>query len=352
MRLLILTEKIDKNDFSLGFFHEWLRRIALRCDRLDIVCTTLGPHTLPENVRIHQIRKNKGWHLAFIIDLFTVLIRQSGRYDAVFIHRTLAYAVFAGWWWRLFRKKMVLWFEYSSVTLPLRIATFFVNAIATSAPDALRIQSDNVHVIGQDLDMDYFSPPKDQHRNRTRSALHLLATGRITPSRRSAMIVEALAVLRQRGINADLTILGSPFSAEDKQYTAQVQNSIAAAGLSEHIHHISSVLYTELASYYQKSDLALFMPTSGGREKRSLECMACGTPVLVANPAYISVVGDALAKQLLFAGGTADELADRIIELEKRGTLDTLRPQVRERVTSLVPPLDTFIDKLLELCTI
>ena len=60
MRLLVVTQKVDAQDDVLGFFHEWLRRFAARCETVEVICLQEDPHELPANVRVHSLGKEKG----------------------------------------------------------------------------------------------------------------------------------------------------------------------------------------------------------------------------------------------------------------------------------------------------
>jgi len=37
MKILILTQKIDKNDDILGFFHGWVAEFAQHCEKVTVI---------------------------------------------------------------------------------------------------------------------------------------------------------------------------------------------------------------------------------------------------------------------------------------------------------------------------
>lgn len=60
MRLLVVTQAVDKQDPVLGFFHRWLEEFAKHADQLIVICLREGTHSLPSNVRIYSLGKENG----------------------------------------------------------------------------------------------------------------------------------------------------------------------------------------------------------------------------------------------------------------------------------------------------
>jgi len=345
MRLLILTEKVNELDPSLGFFHAWLEHLAERCERIDVVCTQQGEHHLPGNVFIHTIPGGSS-RAGFVFGLYRILLRLRGQYDAVFIHRTLDYVVFAGWWWRLIGKRMVLWYEYRNVTISLRINVFFVHSIATSAKEALGISSKKVRVIGHAIDTGYFSP----NALPAHAGLRLLCVGRVAPPKRIEMIIDTLAIMRERGIDAQLTIVGAPISAVDHEYAQKLLGLIAKYSLESQVYIVNSAPYKDLAAYYRGSDFYVNLMLAGGLDKAAMESMACGTPAIVANSAFSELLG-AIAPRLIVTEENTQDLAHRIMEISHADDLAGIRRTVRERVIDAAN-LSSFTNRLLALIAV
>ena len=60
MKLLIITQKVDKNDQLLGFFIEWLRRFSGKFEKITVLCLEKGEFELPENVKVISLGKDEG----------------------------------------------------------------------------------------------------------------------------------------------------------------------------------------------------------------------------------------------------------------------------------------------------
>ena len=54
-----MTQKVDKNDAILGFFHNWLLQLSPKFERIIVVCLEKGESDLPNNVRVLSLGKEK-----------------------------------------------------------------------------------------------------------------------------------------------------------------------------------------------------------------------------------------------------------------------------------------------------
>ena len=50
MKLLICTQKVDKNDSVLGFFHRWIEEFAKHCEKVTVICLQKGDDDLPAKI--------------------------------------------------------------------------------------------------------------------------------------------------------------------------------------------------------------------------------------------------------------------------------------------------------------
>src|SRR3989344_2582413 len=98
MRLLICTQAVDKDDRVLGFFHTWLIEFAKHFKQITIICLKEGAHTLPNNVLVYSLGKEKGHppHLSKLVYAWRFVrlawkLRKN--YDAVFVHMNQEYVL-------------------------------------------------------------------------------------------------------------------------------------------------------------------------------------------------------------------------------------------------------------------
>ena len=59
MKLLLVTQKVDEDDEVLGFMHRWIEEFAKHCEKVIVVCLREGSHSLPDNVEVHSLGKER-----------------------------------------------------------------------------------------------------------------------------------------------------------------------------------------------------------------------------------------------------------------------------------------------------
>lgn len=101
MNLLILTQKVDKNDSNLGFFHRWLEEFSKKCEKVTVICLYKGEYSLPNNVRILSLGKEKGvCRLKYLFNFYKYIFKYRREYDSVFVHMNQIYMILGGSWWK------------------------------------------------------------------------------------------------------------------------------------------------------------------------------------------------------------------------------------------------------------
>ncbi len=94
MKLLIFTQKVDKNDTTLGFFHLWLMGFAKRCESVHVICYGKGEYDLPENVHVYSLGKEyRAGKINYAKNSIKYLFNLRGKYDKVFVHMNPMYIV-------------------------------------------------------------------------------------------------------------------------------------------------------------------------------------------------------------------------------------------------------------------
>lgn len=149
-----------------------------------------------------------------------------------------------------------------------------------------------------------------------------------------ATALDALAILRQRGVNASLTILG------DGDYADQVESRVRRLGLEDAVRFDRRMFVPDdLPSFASEIDVGIapYRPspfTEGSLPTKVLEYLALGVPTVVTGTEMVRAhLSDAVR---VIAGGSATELADAIEELRD--------PAVRQRYVAAGRPLARQFD--------
>ncbi len=137
MRILVITQKVNKNDQSLGFFHTWLMEFSKAFESVIVVCLEKGEYDLPDNVKVLSLGKEEHQsRLQYIIHFYWHIIHERKNYDAVFVHMNQEYLWLAGWLWRLWGKKVTMWRNDNKGNIKTDIAATFCNKIFCASADS------------------------------------------------------------------------------------------------------------------------------------------------------------------------------------------------------------------------
>ena len=130
MKLLICTQKVDRDDPVLGFFVHWIEKLAERYELVTVICKEKGDYDLPNNVRVLSLGKETGRSLfKYIFRFFTYTFRYRHNYDVVFVHMNQEYVLLGSVIWRLLGKKIMLWRNHAKGSLLTRIAVLFSHKV-------------------------------------------------------------------------------------------------------------------------------------------------------------------------------------------------------------------------------
>lgn len=326
MKLLIITQKADRNDPVLGFFHRWIVEFAKHFEEVLVLCLEEGAHNLPSNVRVISLGKEDGQSRQKYLRRFYMMIwRERAHYDAVFVHMNQVYVILGALVWKLLGKRMFLWYTHTKVTLSLRLAVAFVDKALTASKESLRIRSKKVVALGHGIDTMVFSP----ENRKLVDAVSIVTVGRISPVKRYETLIEAFAELRSE-IPVYLDIAGAPATEGDKKYLSSLRVLTKERGVSDRVRFKGAIRHDEVPALLRASGIFVNMSRTGSIDKAVLEAMACGIPPVTSNVAFESMLSP---YGLFFKDGDIHELARILGSLvAKRETLPVLGVELRDIV--------------------
>lgn len=286
MKILIITQAIDKNDPILGFFHRWVEEFKKQCDQIHVICLRKGEYSFPAGVSVHSLGKEKKQEFSIVYAWRLIVISWKFRaeYDTVFVHMNPEYVIVAGWLWRLLGKEIRFWYAHGAVNTRLRVASYLANAIYTSTQDGYRISSKKVHIVGQGIDTKHFaSLPANIVDSNT---LRFITVGRITQSKRIETLLRAMVSLHNESISCVLTVVGSVQTPAETKYFEELQAYVAQHKLSESVIFVGAVTQASLPETLRKHTFFLSDGATGSLDKAMLEASACGLIVISSNQAF------------------------------------------------------------------
>ena len=102
MRLLIITQKVDKKDSILGFFHDWLLEFSKHQEKIIVLCLEKGDYKLPSNVSVFSLGKERSISkIRMLFNFYRLISSKRKDYDKVFVHMNPIYIVLGGLIWKI-----------------------------------------------------------------------------------------------------------------------------------------------------------------------------------------------------------------------------------------------------------
>lgn len=304
MRLLVVTQKIDKQDENLGSFHRWIEEFAKYAESVTVITGAMGPYTFPANVAVHTLGP-KGNLIRRLWRFWELFSRHYAKADAVFFHMIPEFVLAAAPFLLSQKRPSGLWYVHKSVTWRLKLAERIIYYIFTASALSFRLPSKKVIYTGHAIDTELFklsSPPRSQ-------GIKLLTVGRISPVKELETIIQAAAILKETwGKSFSLSIVGGPLMPRDEEYLVTLKKLVKEKNLESYVHFHGPRPYTEISALYHEHDVFISMSTTGSLDKAVLEAMASGLTVVVGNEAFREI----LPAQYFIEHRTPEFLAERI----------------------------------------
>lgn len=344
MNLLIVAQKVDKNDAVLGFFHDWVAEFATKAEKVLVLCLEKGELDLPKNVEVVSMGKeqlknrvsvfNVRRRILYLSRFLPFVVRRRNDYDVVFVHMIPLYALVGLLFWKIFRKKSYLWYAHGHVPLSLRISAFMLDGIFSSTPEGCRLESDKLKIVGQGIDLKRF----ENIPNRSSDSFYrIVAIGRIAPVKDYETLIRATSevVNKHKKKNVRLRIIGAALLDQHEHYFRKLKKLVADEKLEKYVEFTGSVPYTNIAQYLQQSHLMASTSRTGSLDKVMLEALASGVLLLTCNESIKSLLAKD-AERFMFEAGDHVTLAKKIAQVmaipekERAGIIKKLRKRIGE----------------------
>lgn len=279
MRLLVYTQIVDSADPILGFFHRWVEVLAARVEHITVICLQEGEHALPANVHVLSLGKEQAaTRITYVWRFYAYMWRLRGSYDAVFVHMNQEYVLMGALLWYLQRVPFYLWRNHYAGTWLTRLASRLCTKVFYTSGASFTAQYAHAVRMPVGVDLSRFSA----RAGVPRAPRSILMLGRIAPSKRIDVFVEALGVLAQAGEDFSASIYG-PVRIGDEPYRDRLAARIDELSLT-HVSLKGPVTHAEAATIYQQHHVFLNLSEPGMYDKTMFEAAASGCTVVSANP--------------------------------------------------------------------
>jgi glycosyltransferase involved in cell wall biosynthesis len=174
----------------------------------------------------------------------------------------------------------------------------------------------------------------------------------MSPSKGFRTLLEACALVAQRGVDFRLDLRGPATTDEERRHEQELRELVETRALDGHVRVDGPVPYSAVPSLLGRAD-AVVNPTrgqtSGGAlDKIVYETAACAVPVLACNPHFDEFLAD-LPVELRFRSDDAEDLA-RVLVAFAGSPPEARRETGRElqRRVAADHSVETWADRVVE----
>ncbi len=279
MRLLIVTQVVDKNHPVLGFFHRWVEEFSKHYEEVHVLCLQKGDFDLPANVYVHSLGKDEKPVSAVVYTwrFMRCVWQLRNHYDKVFVHMNPEYVLAGTPVWLWLRKPIYLWYTHGSVSLSLKTAAHLVTNIFTAAQEGMNLSSKKVVVTGHGIDVQSVSQSNHERD------LDLITVGRISRIKNLEGVIGVLEVVRRKLPSATLTILGSAVDEDGRSYETQLKQLVKEKELDGAVDWVGGVPHNEVTNWLTRAKVFVHTAKNGSLDKVLLEALVAGTPIVTTS---------------------------------------------------------------------
>jgi glycosyltransferase involved in cell wall biosynthesis len=338
MKLLIITQKVNKSDQILGFFHRWIEEFAKNVESLIVICLEEGVHDLPKNVKVLSLGKEIGaGKIKRLLNFYKYIWVYRKEYDAVFVHMNQIYIILGGLLWRILKKKMSLWYAHGKVSFSLRVAEKIVNLVFTSTQSGFNINTIKTKIVGQGIDTELFKPAFNNKNNN-----QIITVGRVAEVKNIAEIIDIITELK----DYNLDIVGAPIRNQDFDYAKKLYVDVQKNNLASRVVFSGPLKQEELPKKYNESHIFINLSRTGSLDKAILEAMSCGLQVVTTNIAAKNLEGIKFISSFNIRKDT-QVISEEIKNMSSLGLNEKAREFVvkNHSINSLIPKIINLIQK-------
>jgi colanic acid/amylovoran biosynthesis glycosyltransferase len=184
-----------------------------------------------------------------------------------------------------------------------------------------------LRIVHCGVDPDEYDPRSLEAAGPDDSEFHILYVGRLVPFKGQGLLLEALAELRARGIEATLTLIGEGPSREE------LEKKALRLGVDGAARFAGAVGQDEIRSYFAAADAFCLPSFAEGVPVVLMEAMAMELPVVTTRVMGIPELVDDGADGILVRPGRLDALTSALTKLAADpGLREELGSRAREKV--------------------
>jgi L-malate glycosyltransferase len=174
-----------------------------------------------------------------------------------------------------------------------------------------------IEIITNGIDIDEFFAKKIENRTDERLGdFKIICCARIIARKGINFIIEALGILKDRGINLKLEIIGEGNQKEElKELTRNLK-------LEEEVSFLGLIKHSELPNFYTQANVSVSASLNEGMSNTMLESLACGLPIIATKTGGTDEIVREGINGFVVKMNSAQDIADKLEILFKDYSLE------------------------------
>ena len=164
-----------------------------------------------------------------------------------------------------------------------------MDAVIATSKEAASFVPNVVSVIPHGVDLDRFSPSKNQKESWSKTGMPgeygIISVGRVRPEKGTDLFVEAMIEALPKLPKATAIIAGAT-KPKDVSFRKKLEARIKEVGLAERIRFLGEIPSQDLPALLKGCKALVALPRYEGFGLTPLEGMACGLPVIASKTGY------------------------------------------------------------------
>jgi glycosyltransferase involved in cell wall biosynthesis len=290
----MITQRLDPADPMLGFVVGWVKALAARTERLDVLTLDAAKAQLPANVYAQSMGKGQVGKAQMAANFYKALLAVAPHADAVLAHMVPRYLWMSAPVTIPRRKPLALWYTHKQVSAELRLALALASHVFTTTPDSFPLASPKVRALGHGVDAGFFTPASIAD---PATPPLIVQVGRLMPIKAQHTLIEALAQLQSMPWQA--AFVGSVPAGQSNAYANFLKEEVARHKLGQRITFTGGLPPAGVRDMYRRASIAVNLSPVGLFDKAVLEGMMVGVPSIVSNAAFAPLFGNFAADHTL-----------------------------------------------------
>ncbi len=166
------------------------------------------------------------------------------------------------------------------------------------------LPSVTIDVIPNGVELDKFFPVEAKQNS---DELKLITAGRLSPTKRMDILIEAVRIVQKKGLKVRLTIAGGGAGEQS------LKQMVSEKKLDSCIEILGRVELEKMPDLYRGSDIYISASMLEGMSNSMLEALACGLPIIATRCEGLDELID--NNGIVVENATSEEISNAIIKL-------------------------------------